>query len=464
MSRSTRDRTAVMTLRASPEQVWEVLADVGRWPRWCPGIRSARLGGPLRPGTAGHLELTHPIVGRVHERTAPAFRVVDVEAPHRLVIEQSQPAGALRIVWTLEPGSEPDTVRWTQRLTASGRLRSAIAPVVHALLGRDAALQAVRLFREAGGAPVPDGRRVVVAGGSGTLGRRLCADLVCRGHEVIVLTRRADRALPLRQVPWDGRTVGPWADELAGERLTSLVNLAGRLVDARPTEANIADLRESRVRATRALVAGAFRARRPVEHWVQASTTAIWGDAGEARLTEASPLPEPGLPQMTGVARPWEEAVRGARAEHLVVLRTSLVLDVDAPVLDRLLLLARAGLGGRVGTGRQWISWIHIEDWLAIVRAGLGLDPDVRLPDGVVVASAPHPERNRDLMKALRRRLHRPWAPPTPAPLVRAGSALLRTDPALGLTGRHATSRVLPEAGFTFRYPRLPEALADLLG
>ncbi|GMA23575.1 hypothetical protein GCM10025864_13340 [Luteimicrobium album] len=121
--------------------------------------------------------------------------------------------------------------------------------------------------------------RVVVAGGSGSLGRALVADLAGRGADVVVLTRRPDPAWAVRQEEWDGRSVGPWAalfdlpDD--GARPVSVVNLAGRLVDVRPTAANVASLRSSRVDATRALVAASRAARRPVARWVQMSTTAI---------------------------------------------------------------------------------------------------------------------------------------------------------------------------------------------
>jgi len=308
--------------------------------------------------------------------------------------------------------------------------------------------------------------KIVVAGGSGALGRALSADLAGRGHEVVVLTRSPGGAAGqgVREVAWDARTVGPWADELAGPAGgVGVVNLAGKLVDCRPTSAHVAELRRSRVEATTALVAASARCAEPVSRWLQASTTAIWSDAGERRVTEASPLPDDGLPQMTGVARPWEDAVRGARTRHLVVLRTSIVLDVATPALDRLLLLARLGLGGPVGPGDQWFSWIHVDDWLRVARAALGLEPGLALRDGPVVAAAPHPVRNRDLMAALRRAQGRRRGLPTPAPLLRLGALALRTDPALALTGRHATSQVLADAGFAFRHPTLDDALAELL-
>lgn len=307
----------------------------------------------------------------------------------------------------------------------------------------------------------PPALKVVIAGGSGSLGRALSADLAARGQDVVVLTRALSDA-PYRQVVWDGETAGSWAAELDdSERPVAVVNLAGRLVDCRPTSRNIRDLRESRVRPTLALVEASRRARHPVAHWVQGSTTAIYSDAGEAHLTESSTVPD-GLPQMTGVARPWEHAARRASAAHLVVLRTSFVLDRDTPALDRLLMLARYGAGGPIGSGRQWVSWIHVADWLAIVRACLGLTPGVTIPAGPLVAASPCPVRNAELMAALRGVTHRPVGIPSPAWLTKIGALALGSDPQIALTGRHCTSEVLAELGWHYKHPDLREALADL--
>jgi uncharacterized protein (TIGR01777 family) len=299
--------------------------------------------------------------------------------------------------------------------------------------------------------------KVTVAGGSGALGRRLCQDLAAHGHEIVVLTRRP-RPGPFRQVEWDGRSVGPWVAELEG---SAVVNLAGELVDRRPTPANVELLTRSRVEPTRALVEASATLSAPVPVWVQASTLAIYGDAGEPVLDESAPLAD-GPPQMAGVARAWEAAVEGAHSDRVVVLRTGIVLDTDAPALDRLVGLVRWGLGGRVGPGTQWISWIHIDDWLAIVRRALSSEAGEL--SGVVHATAPHPVRNAELMAGLRKHLRRPAAPPTPAALVRLGAVLLRTDPALALTGRRAVPALLESQGFGFRYPHLDDALAELLG
>ncbi|WP_084522789.1 DUF1731 domain-containing protein [Nocardia inohanensis] len=444
-----------------PERLWAVLGDPRRWPEWNPAVAAVSLHSEPAVEARGDYLPRGRVSKAVHRRLAEPF-VISTYVPGREIgIEQPEPVGTMRMRWVLTPRDGGTEV--VQQLTFGG----ASAPVFRRVAGddlqRDAHTAFARLARLAGLTPGEGALSVVIAGGSGTLGRILAADLACRGHRVSILTRRRDTALPYEQYEWDGQTVGDWVAALRNPGPTALINLAGKLVDCRPTERNIAELRNSRVDSTRALVEASKTLDRPLDYWIQASTTAIWADAGETRCTETTPLPVPGLPQMTGVAEPWERAFAGANTRHHTILRTSIVLDPDAPALKRLAALTKAGLGGSVGNGRQWFCWIHLDDWLAIVRAGLGLDPRVTLPDGVVVAATEFPVRNRELMTTLRRQLHRPWSPPTPAWALSIGAVFLRTDPALGLTGRYATSEVLRKAGFRFRYPTLDEALADLL-
>lgn len=297
--------------------------------------------------------------------------------------------------------------------------------------------------------------KVVLAGGSGALGRRIAADLDGRRHEVVILTRSSRPGLRYRQVVWDGATPGPWARELAG---AAVINLAGELVDRRPTPTNVELLTRSRVEPTMALATASAGWDAPVAVWLQASTLAIYGDGGEAVLDESAE-PADGPPQMAGVARAWEAAAEGAPAGRQVVMRTGVVFDRDTPALDRLVGLARWGLGGRIASGRQWVSWIHIADFLAVVRRAL-VDETL---SGVVHVTSPNPVRNAELMAAFRRVLHRPVAPPTPAALVRVGAIALRTDPALALMGRRCVPNRLLQTGFAFAYPELVPALEQLL-
>jgi uncharacterized protein (TIGR01777 family) len=237
-----------------------------------------------------------------------------------------------------------------------------------------------------------------------------------------------------------------------------LINLAGELVDRRPTRRNIELLRRSRVEPTMALVQATEELETPVALWVQMSTLAIYGDAGQGIVEEGHPVAD-GPPQMAGVARPWEEAARGARADRQVVLRTGIVLDRGAPAFERLTTLTKLGLGGRISRGDQWGSWIHIDDFLAALR--FVCDEPTMI--GVVHVTSRSPIQNRDMMRELRSALHRPWSAPTPKPLVHLGALLMRSDPALALTGRRCVPRRLSDAGFEFQCADFAPALADLL-
>ncbi|WP_309082401.1 DUF1731 domain-containing protein [Zhihengliuella sp.] len=477
-------RTRQHFLALEPARLWRILADLSRLPEWNPAVAAMTptdgRTGPTRAGDEYRFiprpPLAGGIIGAVHARTAPPVRVTESEPGAALAWRQAQPGGGMLVRWTLREHDGGTVLQ--QRVSADGPIAVAAAGAAAGPIAADFAQNAARLYTLAGAAPADDGLKAVIAGGSGFLGRRLAADLLTRGHDVVLLTRRPDPSVPFRQTAWDGRTVGAWARELEAPRQrVAVVNLAGRLVDVRPTQRNIAELRRSRVEPTRALVEASRQ--HPVDTWIQGSTTAIYGDAGETRLTESSPLPirtdgsglgaasaPRALEQMTGVAAPWEEAAVGAAADTLHTLRTSIVLDRGCPAFDRLALLGRAGLG-RIGTGRQWFSWIHVDDWLAVVRAALGLTDGVVLPAGPLIAAAPEPVRNEELMALLRTGLApgplRSLGVPTPEPLLRVGAAALRSDPALALTGRHATSRVLAEAGFRFEHPALPGALEEIL-
>ena len=297
--------------------------------------------------------------------------------------------------------------------------------------------------------------KVVIAGGSGSVGRRLANDFASCGDDVAILTRSPRPDIHHRQVRWDGRTAGTWATELEG---AILVNLAGELVDRRPTAKNVELLTRSRVEPTEALVEAASRLVTRPRLWLQMSTLAIYGDAGQGVVDEQHPVAD-GPPQMSGVARPWEQAVGQPATDRLVIMRTGIVLDHGTPAFDRLVHLTKLGLGGRISTGEQWISWVHVDDFLRAVQ----FIRDHEDITGIVHITAPNPIQNRDMMAALRIALHRPWSPPTPKPLVHFGALLMRTDPALALTGRRCVPTRLLDAGFEFNHPHFDSALQDLL-
>lgn len=461
-------RTQTHFLALSPAALWEVLRDPARVPEWHRAIASLRPHEvPASAGTLLDLVPAGNLIGPIHAATAPPAVLTRVEKGSSVTWRQPQPGGHLLVDWSVR--EVPGGSELTQRVSVSGAASAVFERTAARPIASNFAENCARLYTLAGGAATQQ-LRVVIAGGHGFLGARAAADLFCRGHEVVILTRSVRTDSPYTQIRWDGKTQGPWSTSLyrAG-RNTAVLNLAGELVDLPPTESNIALLRNSRVDSTRALVDASRAAPAPLAAFLQSSTTAIFADAGEQRLTEGSALPTGAraLPQMTGVARPWEEAAAGASAERLNILRTSLVFEQESPLVDRLSLLAGVGLGGPVAGGEQWVSWIHLSDWLRVVRAALGLEENLLLPGGIIHLAAPHPVRNREMMAALRAKVApgplRRFSLPTPRPVLAAGAVVLNTDPALGTTGRHVTSTVLAEAGFEFEYPDFETALGQIL-
>jgi len=303
---------------------------------------------------------------------------------------------------------------------------------------------------------------VVIAGGSGFLGVSLAAHLSAAGTPVTILSRSPPKpAGPWRHVAWDARTPGDWQKCLDGAR--GLVNLVGRTVDCVKTPDHSDEILRSRVEATRVLGMAMRSIAVPPPVWVQMSTAHIYGDPPEVICTEDSPL---GYGLAPFVGRAWEEAYRASvlPAQRQVILRTSFVIGRDrgagGGALGRLRLLVRLGLGGRVGSGRQGMSWIHEADMNRLFERAL-TDPRM---EGVYIATAPNPVRQVEFMRTLRRAMGMPIGLPAFAWMVRIGAPLvLRTDPELALYGRYLISRRLHEEKYEFRFPELDRALTDLL-
>lgn len=300
------------------------------------------------------------------------------------------------------------------------------------------------------------GRKVVLPGGSGYLGRHLARRLRDRGDEVVVLTRGPGGERDgLRHVTWDGTTVGPWAAELEGA--DAIVHLAGRRVDVRPTRRNITTLIRSRVEPVVAVGRALEQLTAPPPVWVQVATLAIFGDAGDEVLDESSVPSGVGPAQMVTVALAWEHAFRtAARCERAVLLRCGVAIGPEDPATDQLTRLARLGLGGPIGSGRQWLSWIAPDDLLDVLERAVDDDG----LDGLYHVASPNPVRNRELMAAIRKRVGRRRGLPSPAPLARIGAWSMGSDPALALTGRRALPARLQREGHRFAHPTIDAALA----
>lgn len=308
--------------------------------------------------------------------------------------------------------------------------------------------------------------KIVIPGGSGKLGGVLVAALRARGHELVVLSRSGGASHGARGVRWDGATLGDWAAEIDGA--DAVINLAGRSVDCRYTAANLKAMLDSRVDSTRVVGEAIERAAQPPAVWLQMSTATIYAHRFDAPNDEASGAiggHEPDVPaywqRSVEIAQAWEAAQQGANTPRTrrVALRTAMVMSPDAgSVFSILLGLTRWGLGGSIAGGRQYVSWIHAEDFVRAVEWLLTHDVT-----GAVNLSAPTPLPQAEFMRALRAAWGTRFGLPASKWMVEIGAFVRRSDSELLLKSRRVVPGRLLEAGFRFRYPAWPEAAADLV-
>lgn len=298
--------------------------------------------------------------------------------------------------------------------------------------------------------------RIVIPGGSGHIGGFLRRGLVAAGHDVTVVSRTEG-------VRWDGRTLDPAVVDGAD----AVVNLAGRSVSCRYTAANLREMMDSRVDSTRAVGEAIAKADRPPTVWLQMSTATIYAHRFDAANDEGSGRiggGEAGVPRYwdysVEIARRWEAEQERADTPDTrkVALRTAIVMSAAAggafTVLRR---MARLGLGGSVAGGRQYVSWLHEQDF---VRAVLFLiDGDLA---GPVNLAAPNPLPQRDFMRALRQACRVPVGLPASRWMAEVGAWAIRSDTELLLKSRRVVPARLLDAGFTFEHPRWPEAAEHL--
>jgi uncharacterized protein len=280
------------------------------------------------------------------------------------------------------------------------------------------------------------------------LGRRLSAG----GHQVTALVRREPGP---GQIRWD--PAGSGLDPAALRGVDAVVHLAGEsIADGRWTESRKREILESRRTGTRLLAEAVGRAREGPRTMVSASAIGYYGDRGDELLSEASP---PGKGFLPGVAVAWEEGLLPAKAAGVrtASLRIGLLLTPEGGLLQRMLLPFRLGLGGPLGDGTQWMSWIAAEDLIAVFLHALTRD-DVR---GAVNAVGPEPVRNVDFTRALARVVHRPAVIPVPAFALRLAFGEM-ADEAI-LASARVTPAVLQATGFQFKHPSLKPALEHLL-
>lgn len=295
---------------------------------------------------------------------------------------------------------------------------------------------------------------VAVSGASGLIGSALVKRLTHEGHRVSRLVRRA--AGP-GEIAWDPKVGGVKPEHLEG--VDAVVHLAGENVGARWTKARKERIRNSRVQGTRLLSKSLLRMGRPPRVLVSASAIGIYGNRGDEVLTEDS---QPGSSDdfLVTVAQEWEAATEPARSAGIRVVhpRFGIVLSPDGGALKKMLPAFRLGIGGRLGAGSQWMSWISIDDAVAAVYQALVTDS----LQGPVNVTAPEPRTNADFTRTLGRVLRRPTPFPLPTSLLRF--ALGEMADAAVLASARAIPTRLSRSGFGFRYPELERALRHVLG
>jgi uncharacterized protein len=307
--------------------------------------------------------------------------------------------------------------------------------------------------------------KIVIPGGSGQVGTILARAFRDDDHDVVVLSRHP-AARPWRVVAWDGATLGNWQREIDG--CDVVINLAGRSVNCRYTAANREEILQSRVLSTHIVGQAIATAAHKPRVWLQASTATIYAHRYDSPNDEHSGIlggDEPGAPGSwrfsIDVARAWERAFDEAITPHTrkIALRSAMTLSPDrGGVFDALAGLARRGLGGRAGHGRQFMSWIHEHDFVQAMRFLIERS-DI---SGVVNIASPNPVPNEEFMSVLRNACGAAIGLPATRWMLELGAIVMQTETELILKSRRVVPARLLEHGFTFSYPDWRDAALDL--
>jgi uncharacterized protein (TIGR01777 family) len=308
--------------------------------------------------------------------------------------------------------------------------------------------------------------RIVIPGGSGQVGQILARHFHAKNHNVTVLSRNPFQA-PWRVIPWDGLTRGPWVAHL--ENADVCINLTGRSVNCRYNRANRRAILDSRVLSTQLLNQVIAGLDHPPTVWLNASTATIYRHSLDRPMDEATGEfggYEPGAPDTWNfsidVAKAWEEAFFSTPTPRTrkVALRSAMTFSPDrGGVFDVFLSLVRHGLGGSMGRGNQFVSWIHETDFLGAIELLIAS----KAFTGVVNLASPNPLPNRDFLHAIRQAWGTHIGLPTARWMIEIGTFLMRTESELILKSRQVVPGRLLTAGFHFAFPHWPPAARDLV-
>jgi uncharacterized protein len=305
-------------------------------------------------------------------------------------------------------------------------------------------------------------RTLVLAGGSGFLGSALADYFSNRGWKIVILTRQPSSSGAFQQVEWDGKNLGDWTKAL--DDSAAVINLVGRSINCRFTPENRKEILESRVDATRVLGQAIAKCQKPPAVWLNCSGVGIYNQSFDTDIDESdSNFSEAETDaSFTGkVALLWERALAEGKTPRTrkVALRISMVLGrregTAFAILQR---LTRLGLAGTMGSGNQFVSWIHVRD---LCRS---LESIIQSPnlDGPINITAPEPVTNAQFMRTLRRACGRSFGLPAPAFALKLGSIFTGTEADLILDSRRVVPGRLLASGFKFNFPTCASALQDL--
>jgi len=305
-------------------------------------------------------------------------------------------------------------------------------------------------------------KRIILAGGSGFLGRALARTFGAKVFEVIVLTRSPqERTDGVKEIAWDAQSPGAWTTWLEGAE--AVINLTGKSVDCRYTAANRQAIIASRVNSTRVLGRVIAACRQPPRVWLNCSSATLYKHTFDTPMDEAGVIgatPEAKDAFSIEVIRQWEQALDEARTPvtRKAALRTAMVFGRDGGVYPVLRRLARLGLGGTMGDGRQYVSWMHEADFCRAVEWVL----DREQLSGPVNLAAPNPVPNREMMRLIREAVGAPFGLPATGWVLEIGAFFIRTETELIIKSRRVVPGRLLESGFQFQFPDMRSALADL--
>lgn len=301
-------------------------------------------------------------------------------------------------------------------------------------------------------------KKIIIAGGTGFLGKMLSEHFANHNYEVVVLSR-SDRtsAGNISYVKWDGEHLADWKSELEGAK--ALINLCGKSVDCRYTASNKKSIYDTRLNSTKVLGKAINTCAKPPEVWVNSSSATIYRHAEDRDMDEETG--EIGTGFSVDVCQKWESAFFDAITPKTrkAALRIAIVLGKNGGALQPLKSLAKIGFGGRQGSGDQYFSWIHEKDFINAVNFILENEES----SGVYNLAAPNPVKNIQFMSVLRKALKIPFGIPMPKWMLEMGALIIRTETELILKSRRVVPKKLMEEGYTFQFPHLETALSNLV-